>query len=123
MTGYTKAGTAADVAAADTISEAVGKVEKKVDSKLSPNAAITGATKTKVTYDTNGLVTAGADAVASDFAMTGYSKAGSIADVAGTDTISVAVGKVEKKVDSRPMVYVQDVQPTANENDFWFQVI
>lgn len=123
MTGYTKAGTAADVAVTDTISAAIGKVEKKVDSKLSPNAAITGATKTKVTYDTNGLVIAGADAVASDFAMTGYGKAGSIADVAGTDTISVAIGKVEKKVDSRPMVYVQDVQPTANENDFWFQII
>lgn len=123
MTGYTKAGTVADVSTTDDISAAIGKVEKKAESKLSPNAAITGATKTKVTYDTNGLVTSGADAVASDFAMTGYSKAGSIADVAGADTISVAVGKVEKKVDSRPMVYVQDVQPTANENDFWFQVI
>jgi hypothetical protein len=123
MTGYTKAGTVADVSAVDDISAAIGKVEKKVESKLSPNVPITGATKTKVTYDANGLVTAGADAVASDFVMTGYSKASSIADVAGTDTISAAVGKVEKKVDSRPMVFVQDTQPTANENDFWFQVI
>lgn len=123
MTGYTKAGTVADVSAVDDISAAIGKVEKKAESKLSPNVPITGATKTKVTYDTNGLVTAGADAIASDFVMTGYSKASSIADVAGTDTISAAVGKVEKKVDSRPMVFVQDTQPTASENDFWFQVI
>jgi hypothetical protein len=123
MTGYTKAGTVADVSAVDDISAAIGKVEKKAESKLSPNVPITGATKTKVTYDANGLVTAGADAVASDFVMTGYSKASSIADVAGTDTISAAVGKVEKKVDSRPMVFVQDTQPTASENDFWFQVI
>jgi hypothetical protein len=34
--------------------------------KLTPNAPITGATKTKITYDANGLVTAGADLSASD---------------------------------------------------------
>jgi len=33
-----------------------------------PNGAITGATKTKVTYDTKGLVTAGADATTADIA-------------------------------------------------------
>src|SRR5437870_3516293 len=31
-----------------------------------PNAAITGATKTKITYDSKGLITAGADIAASD---------------------------------------------------------
>lgn len=34
--------------------------------KLTPNAPITGATKTKITYDSNGLVTAGADASTAD---------------------------------------------------------
>lgn len=34
--------------------------------KLTGNAAITGATKTKITYDSKGLVTAGADLIASD---------------------------------------------------------
>jgi len=34
--------------------------------KLTPNAPITAATKTKITYDANGLVTAGADLSASD---------------------------------------------------------
>lgn len=38
------------------------------DSALQPNAPITGATKTKVTYDANGLVTAGADATTADIA-------------------------------------------------------
>ena len=37
-----------------------------LDGKLDKNTAITGATKTKITYDSNGLVTAGADLVASD---------------------------------------------------------
>ena len=35
---------------------------------VAPNGAITGATKTKVTYDTKGLVTAGADATTADIA-------------------------------------------------------
>ena len=37
-----------------------------LDLKVDENAAITGATKTKITYDAKGLVTAGADIVASD---------------------------------------------------------
>jgi hypothetical protein len=35
---------------------------------VAPNAAITGATKTKVTYDSKGLVTSGADATTTDIA-------------------------------------------------------
>jgi hypothetical protein len=37
-----------------------------LDLKVDENAAITGATKTKITYDAKGLVTAGADLTASD---------------------------------------------------------
>lgn len=37
-----------------------------LNAKLDANTAITGATKTKITYDADGLVTAGADIVASD---------------------------------------------------------
>lgn len=36
------------------------------DTKLNANSAITGATKTKITYDSKGLVTAGADATTAD---------------------------------------------------------
>jgi hypothetical protein len=36
--------------------------------KVTGNTAITGATKTKITYDTKGLVTAGADATTADIA-------------------------------------------------------
>jgi hypothetical protein len=35
---------------------------------IAPNTAITGATKTKITYDAKGLVTAGADATTADIA-------------------------------------------------------
>jgi hypothetical protein len=39
-----------------------------LDGKVDENAAITGATKTKVTYDAKGLVTGGADATTADIA-------------------------------------------------------
>jgi hypothetical protein len=39
-----------------------------LDAKVDENAAITGATKTKITYDAKGLVTAGADATTADIA-------------------------------------------------------
>src|SRR5207249_3410571 len=38
------------------------------DTKVTANVGITGATKTKVTYDAKGLVTAGADATTADIA-------------------------------------------------------
>ena len=43
-------------------------VQTQLDGKVDENAAIVGATKTKITYDTKGLVTAGADATTADIA-------------------------------------------------------
>jgi hypothetical protein len=43
-------------------------LQTALDGKVDENAAITGATKTKVTYDSKGLVTAGADATTADIA-------------------------------------------------------
>lgn len=52
-------------------------------SRVAANTAITGATKTKITYDSKGLVTAGADLVASDIPSLTLSK---ISDVTATAT-------------------------------------
>jgi len=41
-------------------------LQTALDAKVDENAAITGATKTKITYDSKGLVTAGADLAATD---------------------------------------------------------
>jgi hypothetical protein len=41
-------------------------LQTALDGKVDENAAITGSTKTKITYDAKGLVTAGADLSASD---------------------------------------------------------
>lgn len=46
----------------------VSGLQTALDGKVDENAAITGATKTKVTYDAKGLVTAGADATTADIA-------------------------------------------------------
>jgi hypothetical protein len=43
-------------------------LQTALDGKVDENTAITGATKTKVTYDSKGLVTAGADATTADIA-------------------------------------------------------
>lgn len=43
-------------------------LQSALDGKVDENAAIIGATKTKITYDAKGLVTAGADATTSDIA-------------------------------------------------------
>ena len=43
-------------------------IQTQLDSKVGENAAITGATKTKITYDAKGLVTSGTDATTADIA-------------------------------------------------------
>jgi len=61
MGSYEKAGNAAAITTADSLDTAIGKLEFKADAAVVANEAITGATKTKITYDAKGLVTAGAD--------------------------------------------------------------
>lgn len=56
---------------------------KQLATKVTANAAITGATKCKITYDAKGLVTAGADLSASDIPSLTLSK---ISDVTATAT-------------------------------------
>jgi hypothetical protein len=50
------------------LNSVTSNVQDQLDAKVDENAAITGATKTKITYDSKGLVTAGTDATTSDIA-------------------------------------------------------
>jgi len=50
------------------ISTVTSNVQTQLDGKVDENAAITGATKTKITYDAKGLITAGTDATTADIA-------------------------------------------------------
>ena len=56
-------------------------IQNQLDSKVAANTAITGATKTKITYDSKGLVTAGDDLAESDIPSIHLSK---ISDVNAT---------------------------------------
>lgn len=92
---------AATIAVGDTIDSALGKLNTQIGTKLDKNTAIPAGTKTKITYDANGLVTEGADATASDFVLTGYTKnANPDVAITTTDTINEALGKLEKTLDS-----------------------
>ena len=77
---------------------------------LQANNAITGATKTKITYDAKGLVTAGADLEATDIpnlptskvnALTGYVKGSDATALATTDTLNAALSKLENQIDAK----------------------
>lgn len=57
---------ATDSEASTGTSEVLAVNPKQLATKVAANAAITAATKCKITYDTKGLVTAGADLTASD---------------------------------------------------------
>lgn len=97
---------------------AVGYTKTAIDSllanKITSNTAITGATKTKISYDSKGLVTSGADATTTDIAegtnlyftetrvrstpLTGLSA--SVGSLLSTDTIIQAFGKIAGLIDN-----------------------
>lgn len=72
---------ATDAEASTGTAEGIAVNPKQLATKVTANAAITGATKCKITYDSKGLVTAGADLAASD-----------IPDISATYVPQTAVG-------------------------------
>ena len=87
-----------------------GGVKAELDKKVDANVAIAGATKCKITYDEKGLVTAGADLAAADIpnldsakinTLDNYAKAATFAAIEKTDTLNVALGKLEKGLDTK----------------------
>ena len=72
---------------------------------VAANASITGATKTKITYDANGLVTAGADATTADIApstdrnyVTDAQKSGVLSNTTGTNTGDETLATLKTKL-------------------------
>lgn len=84
----------------------LGKLAQSVQDSLTAadhavpaNDDIEGGTYTKLTVDTKGLVTSGADATGADIALTGYTKAAAATAISASDTTNVALGKLEFKLD------------------------
>lgn len=84
-------------------------LKNALDAKVDTNVAITGATKCKITYDTKGLVTSGADLEASDIpalatnkvtTVADYTKASAAGAIGTADSLNSALGKLEYKADA-----------------------
>ena len=77
-----------DFVSGGSLQNGIEEIVDEVNLKLDANTPIVGATKTKITYDADGLVTAGADAAASDIANT---PAGGISSV----TVQAALNELD----------------------------
>lgn len=58
--------TAQVITSTDTVLQAFGYLQAQISLRVVSNSPITGATKTKITYDSKGLVTSGTDATTAD---------------------------------------------------------
>ena len=96
LTGYAKAETASAVAATDTINQAIGKIEKALDSKQASGDYVPTTTTVNSKALSSDITLNGADV-----ALTGYAKPETASAVAATDTINQAIGKIEKALDSK----------------------
>ena len=82
---------------ADAAQEAAENAQATANTKVTANAGITGATHTKITYDSKGLVTAGTDLTANDIPTIPSSKVsglGSLATKSSVGTNDIANGAV-----------------------------
>ena len=86
LTGYTKASSASAIASTDSVNAALGKLEKALDGKQgSGSYAPTSHTHT------SGDISA----------LTGYTKASAAAEIAATDSLNTALGKIQKSLDGK----------------------
>ena len=82
-------------------------IEAKVATKVTANTAITGATKAKITYDSKGLVTGGADLAASDIPTLTTAK------ISGLDTALAAKEVTSNKVTTLSSTSTNTQYPSA----------
>jgi hypothetical protein len=82
-----------------TLNGVTSAIQTQLDAKVDENAAITGATKTKITYDAKGLVTAGADLTATD--LPSGIDATKIADGSVTNTEFQYLGSVTSDIQTQ----------------------
>ena len=116
LAGYAKAASVSAVTTSDTILTAIGKLEKALDEKQASGSYASASHNHDSVYSKLehahawGEITgkpstfapsAHNQASSTITAMTGYAKAASVAAIAATDSLNVAIGKLEKALDSK----------------------
>lgn len=91
-TGYSKPASASAIAATDTINQALGKLEKGIETKDIGVASFNS--RTGAVSPTDG------DYTGNMIPLTGYSIAGSKSAIAATDKVNAALGKLEYKLNN-----------------------
>jgi len=102
LTGYSKASSAAAVAATDTVNAAIGKLEKALDGKQASGSYLTSVSWNDIDSKPSSFTPASHEHTTSDVtALTGYTIASSAAAIAATDSLNTALGKLEKSIDGK----------------------
>lgn len=83
LTGYSKGSTDTALAATDTLNAALSKLENQIDGKQASGS----------------YASASHAHIGTDVVLTGYTMASSASAIAATDTVSAALGKLEKTLD------------------------
>lgn len=83
------------------------------------NSAITGATKTKITYDSKGLVTSGADATTADIADSTDKRYQTDAQQTNND----ATSPIQAQLDNRTKTLIKSTTPTSGVNSTLVETI
>ena len=95
-TGWTNGNSSAALAAGDTVSVALGKLEKQIAGKQASGSYVPTTTTVNGNALSSNVTLDGAD-----IALTGYTKPGSTSAVAAADTVNAAIGKLEAALDGK----------------------
>ena len=95
-TGWTNGDSSAALVAGDTVSVALGKLEKQIAGKQASGSYVPTTTTVNNKALSSSITLDGADV-----ALTGYTKPGSTSAVAASDTINAAIGKLEAALDGK----------------------
>ncbi len=98
LDGYQEATTTGDVASTDTLGEALGKLQKTIHEMDKIASAEDGKVVTTIS-ETNGVVDE-TKANVKDLQLGGYAKGEQAGPISGTDTINVALSKIENNIDA-----------------------
>ena len=94
LDGYSKPSSAPAVSPTDTVNQAIGKLEKKIDDETASSRVTSFNSRSGAVSPADG------DYTGNMIPLTGYTKASSKSAIAATDKVNAALGKLEYKLDN-----------------------